>query len=81
MKKIILTSFLLALGFTGCGEEQTKTIEYYMQHENAQELDAKVKECKNNPGEIGMTPNCINASKAAMQKRSHAPDTTDYSKW
>ncbi|MFA5428457.1 MAG: EexN family lipoprotein [Sulfurimonas sp.] len=78
MKKIILTSFLLALGFTGCGEEQTKTIEYYMQHENAQELDAKVKECKNNPGEIGMTPNCINASKAAMQINMSKKDTRDY---
>jgi len=79
MKKIIFTSLLLVIWLTGCDEGKTKTVEYYMQ--NSDERKTKIAECNSNPGELGMTPNCINASKAAMQIRSLTPDTTDYSKW
>ena len=67
MKKTLFITLLLAIGFSGCGEE-TKTKEYYMQPENAQELETKVKECKNDPGGVGQTPNCINAIEASISK-------------
>ncbi len=77
MKKIIFTALLLAIGFSGCGEEETKTVEYYTLAENAQELESKLIECKNNPGELGLTPNCINAAKAKQLKRSRTKDTRE----
>ncbi len=63
------------IGLGGCGEK-TKTKEYYMQPENAQELEAKVKECKNDPGGVGQTPNCINAVEAMVSKSMKADDTS-----
>ena len=80
MKKTLFIALLLVIGLGGCGEE-TKTKEYYMQPENAQELEVKVKECKNDPGGVGQTPNCINAIEASISKDMKAKDTTDYSKW
>ncbi len=73
--KTLFAALLLAIGFSGCGEE-VKTKEYYMQPENAQELEAKVKECKNDPGGVGQTPNCINAVEAAISKAMKTKDTT-----
>jgi hypothetical protein len=67
MKKTLFTALLLVIGLGGCGEK-TKTKEYYMQLENAQELEAKVEECKNDPGGVGKTPNCINAIEASISK-------------
>ena len=77
MQKTLFAILLLAIGFSGCGEK-TKTVEYYMQPENAQELEAKVKECKNDPGGVGLTPNCINASKAETIVNMKKEDTLDY---
>lgn len=51
-------SFILALSFVGYSEE-VKTVNYYKQH--ISERKAKIEECKNNPGELKGTPNCINA--------------------
>lgn len=48
----------LVLSFTGYSEE-VKTVNYYKQH--TAERKAKIDECKNNPGELRGTPNCINA--------------------
>ncbi len=76
MKKILFTALLLAIGFSGCGEEKTRTVEYYMLDENAAELQTKLKECGDNPGELALTPNCINAARADLQKRNMREDTT-----
>ena len=76
MKKTLFAILLLAIGLSGCGEEKIKTVEYYIQDENAAELQAKLKECGDNPGELGLTPNCINAAKADLQKRNMREDTT-----
>lgn len=75
MKKTLFITLLIAIGLSGCGEK-LKTKEYYMQDENAQELEVKVKECKNDPGGVGQTPNCINAIEAAMSKARKTKDTT-----
>ncbi|MBN2767919.1 MAG: EexN family lipoprotein [Campylobacterales bacterium] len=75
MKKTLFITLLLAIGLGGCGEK-TKTKEYYMQPENAQELEAKVKECKNDPGGVGQAPNCINAIEAMVSKSMKTKDNS-----
>ncbi|WP_308462301.1 EexN family lipoprotein [Sphingomonas citri] len=52
---------LASLALAGCGEA-THDVDYYKT--NGEERTAKIKECNNNPGELGMSPNCRNAKKA-----------------
>ena len=62
MKIKMLTVSLLTISLMGCNDpptEEVKTVEYYQQ--NKEEHEAKLKECKNNIGELGQTPNCQNA--------------------
>jgi hypothetical protein len=75
-KSLVLVGLVGALVLGGCGEEKTKTVEYYMLDENAAELQTKLKECGDNPGELGLTPNCINAARADLHKRNMKEDTT-----
>lgn len=42
--------------------EPTHTVDWYQQHTT--ERQVLLKECRSNPGELGNTPNCINAEKA-----------------
>jgi len=48
----------------GCGESPSAahTVDYYRAH--AQERRARVKDCVNDPGSRGRTPDCINALEA-----------------
>lgn len=64
----ILLGTLLLLGlFAGaCNAEETRTVDWYKAPENAAALEAKLKECKNNPGELADTPNCKNARAASQ---------------
>jgi hypothetical protein len=56
---------------TGCKEdEQSKaaaapvqTVEWFKAHKI--ERDAQLSKCNSNPGELMITPNCVNASQAA----------------
>lgn len=50
--------FTMTLSFVAYSEE-VKTVNYYKQH--ISERKAKIEECKNNPGELKGTPNCVNA--------------------
>lgn len=52
------------LALAGCKSEETRTVEWYLKPENKVVLETKLAECKNNPGELKDTPNCINARKA-----------------
>ncbi|MDD5406951.1 MAG: EexN family lipoprotein [Sulfurovaceae bacterium] len=63
MKKLIL-SVTLTFIYVGCSNkaEETKTVDYYQN--NPTQMDIKIKECLNNPGELKDTPNCKNAAKA-----------------
>lgn len=65
-KMVLLAAFaLLPLAFIGCEKkEETKTVDWYMAPENKAAFEAKLKECRNNPGELGNTPNCQNAELA-----------------
>ena len=71
MKKVVLMLSTLALCMAfvgGCNAEETKTVEWYLAPENKAALDAKIEECKSNPGELWNTPNCVNARHAAERK-------------
>jgi hypothetical protein len=56
----------VAATLTGCNEadrgEQTKTVGWFLDHRD--ELAVAIKACRDNPGELGKTPNCINANEA-----------------
>ena len=65
--KIFLLSALalFPLTFTGCDKkEEVKTVEWYMAPENKAAYEAKLAECRNNPGGLKDDPNCINAATA-----------------
>lgn len=69
MKGLSITAFLAAIMFistlAGCGKaEETRSVEWYRTPENKAAFEAKLAECKNNPGELKDTPNCVNAFKA-----------------
>jgi ABC-type uncharacterized transport system auxiliary subunit len=78
MKKLFI-ALVVAASLTGCGESTpVQTVEWYKAHEA--ERTAVVAKCKDNPGELGASPNCINATTAAnhlaVAKRGytkHAP--------
>jgi hypothetical protein len=54
---------LLACGCTRASpKEETYTVDYYRTHSDLRE--AKLRACFNNPGELGASPNCINAGRA-----------------
>ena len=67
MKKNIAVLFTTCVLLTGCNEDRledlTQTVDWYKEHQ-AERLDMIAK-CKNNPGELSATPNCVNASHAA----------------
>lgn len=59
----ILIGFMLA--FVGCSSEETKTVEWFMESENKQALHDTIAQCRNNPGKLAQTSNCVNAQEAA----------------
>lgn len=71
MKKIsilLVMSGTLSL-LTGCKDEKppevVQTVDWYKA--NKPERMEMLKKCKNNPGELAATPNCMNASRAESQ--------------
>ena len=68
MKKIAL--MIVATAFlTACNEkvEEVHTVDWFKQPENKSVLEDTVKACKNDPGTLGKTPNCVNAKEAQRQ--------------
>ena len=69
MKKPIISLIVVAILsiLSGCGKEKSvevvQTVDWYKANK-AERLEMLAK-CKNNPGELAATPNCINASRAA----------------
>ena len=51
---------------TGCKEERltevVQTVDWYKAHKT--ERDDMMEKCRNNPGELALTPNCVNANRA-----------------
>lgn len=63
MKKIIFVFPIFFLFVGGCQKEDTvQTVDWYKEHTT--ERVEMIKRCKNNPGVLAMTPNCINADRA-----------------
>lgn len=68
----LLTLLACSLVILGCGQEtkeETKTVDFYV--EQTEDRLQKIAECKNNPGELMATPNCINA--VAAEKKVNNP--------
>ena len=65
MKASILV-IAVAAALTGCNEversQQTNAVGWFLDHRD--ELAMALKACRDNPGELGKTPNCINANEA-----------------
>jgi hypothetical protein len=55
------------LSLAACNEERTHTVDEFKA--DSQLREATVAKCKNNPGELEKTPNCINAGDAAWKVR------------
>jgi outer membrane PBP1 activator LpoA protein len=71
---VMVASVVLA----GCGKsEPTQSVAWYQEH--SKEHQEKLAECKNNPGELMNTPNCINAGQAMLSNMS-GPSKVDHSK-
>lgn len=72
MKRTLLVP-LIALVIVGCNsrvEDTTQTVEWFSKNPN--DRKAMLAKCRDNPGELAATPNCVNASVA---ERSAATKT------
>ena len=61
--------FAFAVALSGCDEAakpETKTIGWFIDHRN--ELTVTLKACRDNPGDLGKTPNCVNANEARNKR-------------
>jgi hypothetical protein len=66
MKNLNTILFVMAMVLAGCNEEETvQTVDWYKAHET--ERLSMIKKCDANPGELALSPNCINAKKAGNQ--------------
>lgn len=65
--KIKFVLCLVAVSLFGCGEEEVRTVPYFLEHED--EMKVKIQECIDSPGEAAEDPECANA-KAAKSKKS-----------
>ncbi|MCD7982739.1 MAG: EexN family lipoprotein [Desulfovibrio sp.] len=63
----LVSGALLLLAAPFALADETRTVDWYTAPQNKAALDAKLAECRNNPGELHNTPNCFNA-RAASEK-------------
>lgn len=63
--KLLVAALLLA-GIAGCKDDepagQVQTVEWYEAHQT--ERLAMLAKCRDNPGQLAATPNCVNAARA-----------------
>lgn len=74
-----LTAVVVAL--QGCSDKPREVVydvTWYKEHQV--EREATIKRCKNNPGELDKTPNCINVYEAIHQLFFQPPPPSDRSK-
>lgn len=53
---------LLAMALAGCSDDEIRDVHYYVEH--PKERATQITKCENNPGQMRLEPNCINAGKA-----------------
>ncbi len=64
--RMCLGFVVTAVSAAGCApvpDLGTQTVDYYTGH--AKERQTMLEQCQNNPGELGSSPNCVNAISAA----------------
>ncbi|OCR20568.1 hypothetical protein BA917_04730 [Helicobacter pullorum] len=74
--KISILSALVAGIFSACSSEP-KSVEYYKDPKNAEELAEKIKECKKNANSEFKDDECANAYKAERSKSFDNPFPID----
>lgn len=63
MKIVHATLLISVISLSACGRsEPVQTADWYKAH--APERKAVLDRCQANPGELALTPNCVNAGKA-----------------
>lgn len=72
MRQTLLVVFAI-FSLTACDNEETYDVQYY--RDNAEIRSAKIKECKNNPGELKNNPNCVNALEAEHREIMNPENT------
>lgn len=78
--RCILTAgaFVVGMHLAGCTKEAldpVQDVEWYKTHEA--ERKAMLAKCHNNPGQLAITPDCVNAEQAAMEVMTTAPPLSD----
>lgn len=68
--KIYLAIASLLAALAGCSES-TQTVEWYKEHEA--ERKTMLEKCRNNPGDLAASPNCVNARQAQKRLEHSAP--------
>jgi hypothetical protein len=66
--RMCLGFVVTAISAAGCApvpDRSTRTVDYYTGH--TQERQTMIDECKNDPGELAGSPNCINAMASARR--------------
>lgn len=63
MKKIALLGMLAIVA--GCSKDEVHDVHYFVDH--PKERAAQIGQCENNPGQMRMEPNCINAGNALLK--------------
>ncbi len=75
MKKQIVFFIFPTLLMFGCETKEpeiTQTVDWYSSHEK--ERAEVLGKCRNNPGELAITPNCQNAVVAERKKSTATPN-------
>lgn len=65
-RRLAILLLTVAAALTGCNDadkgQQVKTVGWFLDHRD--ELAIALKGCRDNPGALGKTPDCINANEA-----------------
>jgi len=66
MKEFVVLSLIASGIMVSCAKnEPVQTVQWYKDHEK-ERLEV-IEKCKNNPGELATTPNCVNANTAKQE--------------
>lgn len=74
----MVNALFMGMSLTSCAKEAwdpAHDVEWYKTHEG--ERKDMLAKCHNNPGQLAITPNCINAEQAAREALTTAPPLSD----
>jgi len=79
MNKMIMGLMVSVLWFAGCdktADNIVQTVDWYKDHPT--ERDTLLKKCRDNPRELALTENCINAKRADKKTTQPKGDVFDF---